>query len=97
MAKGYWIGHVDVHNLEKYDSYRAANAAPFKTYGAKFLVRGGHQDIREGNARSRTVILEFPSFKDAVACYESSEYQNAKSLRLPVSECDMMIVEGYDP
>ena len=96
MPKGYWIGHMTVHDAEKYDVYRAANAAPLKAYGARFLVRGGAQEVREGNWSSRTVVLEFPSLADAQACYDSPEYQAAKDIRVPVSDNNMIIVEGYD-
>ena len=96
MAKGYWIGRMDVKDAAVYDTYRAANAAPLKAYGAKFLVRGGQQDVREGDWRSRTVVLEFASYADAVACYESDAYRAAKDIRLPVADADMIIVEGYD-
>jgi uncharacterized protein (DUF1330 family) len=96
MPKGYWIAAMDVHDAEAYDTYRAANAKPFADYGAKFLVRGGTQDVREGAWRSRTVVLEFASYADAVACYDSDAYQKAKAIRLPVSEGNMLIIEGYD-
>ncbi|KIN64439.1 DUF1330 domain containing protein [Sulfitobacter noctilucicola] len=96
MPKGYWIGQMDVHDAEVYDKYRAANAKPFADYSAKFIVRGGQQSVREGGWRARTVIIEFASLADAIACYESDAYQNAKSIRLPVSEGDLVIVEGYE-
>mgnify|MGYP000037100517 CR=1 FL=1 len=96
MAKGYWIAHVDVHNAEIYDKYRAANAAPFAEYGAKFLVRGGDQEVREGTAKARTVVIEFPSYAAAIACYESPGYQHAKAIRDDVSNGDLVITEGYD-
>jgi uncharacterized protein (DUF1330 family) len=96
MPKGYWIARMDVKDAETYDSYRAANAKPFADFGARFLVRGGTQDLREGSWRSRTVVLEFDSLADAIACYESDAYQKAKEIRLPVAEGDMIIVEGYD-
>ena len=96
MAKGYWIGRVDVHDLEAYKTYIAANAAPFARFGARFLVRGGDYQCREGSARSRNVVIEFPSYADAIACYDSPDYQAAKALRLPAAEGDIVIVEGYD-
>ncbi len=96
MAKGYWIARMDVNDAEVYDTYRAANAKPFTDYGAKFVVRGGQQHVREGEWRSRTVVLEFASLEQAIACYESDAYQKAKDIRLPVSEGDMVIVEGYE-
>ena len=41
MAKAYWIGRVEVNNEEGYKPYAAANAAIFKKYHGKFVVRGG--------------------------------------------------------
>lgn len=96
MPKGYWIARMDVTDTEVYDLYLAANAEPFTTYGAKFLVRGGTQQETEGNWRSRTVVLEFPSYAQALACYNSAAYQNAKNIRLPASEGELVIVEGYE-
>lgn len=96
MAKGYWIGRVDVHDLEAYMKYVEANAAPFAEYGARFLVRGGQFENPEGTARSRNVVVEFPSYEAAKACYESESYQKAKAIRVPVSEGDIVIIEGYD-
>jgi len=94
--KGYWIGNMDVRDAAVYEKYRAANAKPFAAYGAKFLVRGGTQQIREGTAHGRTVVIEFPSYADAVACYESPGYQNAKDMRMTVSDGSLIIIEGYD-
>ncbi|UWQ91932.1 DUF1330 domain-containing protein [Aliisedimentitalea scapharcae] len=96
MAKGYWVAHVDVDDMERYRAYIAANAAPFAEYGARFLVRGGAKEIREGQMRSRTVVIEFADFPTAKACYDSVSYQDAKALRDPVSTGDMEIIEGYD-
>lgn len=96
MPKGYWIAHVTVDDAAAYDLYRAANAAPFAEFGAKFVVRAGPQEVLEGAARPRTVILEFPSIEAARACYASDAYQKAKALRDPVSTADLVIVEGYE-
>ena len=35
MAKGYWIGRVDVSNDEGYKPYAAANPAIFKKFGGR--------------------------------------------------------------
>lgn len=94
--KGYWIGNMDVRDAAIYEKYRAANAKPFADYGAKFLVRGGTQQIREGSANARTVVIEFASYADAVACYESAGYQAAKDIRMSVADGSLIIVEGYD-
>jgi len=96
MAKGYWVGQIVVHDLEQYQAYRAANAEAFAKYGARFLIRGGDQTIVEGQANPRTVVIEFKDAATARACYDSPEYQAAKALRDPVSEGNLVIVEGYD-
>ena len=96
MPKGYWVAHVTVDDPAAYDKYRAANAEAFAKYGARFLVRGGPQEVREGAMRARTVVIEFADLATAVACYDSPEYQAAKALRDPVSTGDLAIVEGYD-
>ncbi|TFH74682.1 DUF1330 domain-containing protein [Gammaproteobacteria bacterium LSUCC0112] len=97
MPKGYWIVQVDIDDLEKYKAYMAANAEPFKHYGATFLVRGGRFENPEGNSRARHVVLEFPDYQSALDCWHSPEYQYAITLRQPVSTLDMVIIEGYQP
>lgn len=96
MAKGYWIGVVDVADPEAYKAYVAANAAALRKYGARFLVRGGQSSTVEGQLRSRTVVIEFADLATALACYHSPEYAQALALRTPVSVADLRIIEGYD-
>lgn len=96
MPKGYWIVNNIVHDVETYEKYKLANAAAFAKFDAKFVVRGGQQQLREGNSHPRTVVLEFPSYEVALACYDSDEYQEALAIRAPISEGNLVIVEGYD-
>ena len=96
MAKGYWIVRVDIEDLEQYKRYMTANAAPFRKYGARFLVRGGKYETVEGSSRARNAVIEFPTYDAAVKCWHSAEYQVALKIRQPVSTADLVIVEGYD-
>ncbi len=96
MAKGYWIAHGRVDDAAKYDLYRAANAAPLAEFGGRFLVRGGARELREGEAKPRTVVIEFPTYAAARACYDSPGYQAAIALRRGISESDLVIAEGWD-
>ncbi|MCU0942730.1 MAG: DUF1330 domain-containing protein [Hydrogenophaga sp.] len=96
MAKGYWIARVDVADVERYKAYVAANAEPLHAYGARFLVRGGRFECVEGSSRTRNVVIEFPSYEAALACYRSPGYQAAVALRTPVSVIDLIVIEGYD-
>ncbi len=96
MAKGYWIGHVDVKNEEGYKPYAAANAAIFKKFRARFVVRAGKYECPEGAARARNVVIEFPDYATARACYYSPEYQANIKVRQPHSTAEILIIEGYD-
>ena len=96
VAKGYWIVRVDVADPDAYKAYIAANAAPLKAHGGRFLVRGGPSENPEGSRRARNVVVEFPSYQAALACYRSPAYQEAIRLREPVSTMDMLIIEGYE-
>ena len=92
--KGYWIAHADITDPEGYQAYAAAVPAPLGQFGARFLVRGGRQEIAEGKLRGRCVVIEFPSFEAALACYRSPEYQAAAKLRQGKAEFDLIVIEG---
>ena len=96
MAKGYWIGRVDVTDPEAYKKYVAANALAFTKYGGRFLIRGGQFEAVEGEARARNVVIEFPSYQTAQECYRSAEYAEAMAHRLTAGVTDILIIEGYD-
>jgi uncharacterized protein (DUF1330 family) len=95
-AKGYWIAHVDVTDAKQYELYRAENGVAFAKYGATFLVRGGTSETVEGKVRSRVVVIEFPDYATALACYRSPQYAKAMALRVGASEADLVILEGYE-
>ncbi len=96
MAKGYWIARVDVNSDEGYKPYAQANPAIFKKFGGRFVVRGGKFEIPEGTTRSRHVVIEFPDYATALACYNSPDYQENIKRRLPHAVADIVIIEGYD-
>jgi uncharacterized protein (DUF1330 family) len=96
MSKGYWVVQIDVSDMTGFQRYMKEAQAPFKQYGARYLVRAGTVTAREGGPRSRTTVLEFPSVEAATACYQSPEYQAARQGRLAVSACDLVVITGYD-
>jgi uncharacterized protein (DUF1330 family) len=94
MAKGFWIAHIDITDAEGYKAYVPMSLAAITAHGGKFLARGGTAVVREGAARLRTVIVEFPTFERALACYRSPEYECARALRNAYASSDLVIVEG---
>ena len=96
MAKGYWIGRVDVKSDDGYKPYAMGNQAIFKKFGGRYVIRAGKYECVEGSVRSRNVVIEFPDYATALACYRSPEYQQNMKLRLPHATADIVVVEGYD-
>jgi len=96
VPKAYWIARVDVNNDEGYKPYALANPAIFKKFGGRFVTRGGKSEGVEGTSRSRNVVIEFPDYATAVACYRSPEYQQNLKIRQANAVTDLVIVEGYD-
>lgn len=94
MAKGYWIAHVEVTDPDQYKHYVAGSAEAFKKFNAHMLARAGTASQMEGSGRPRNVVIEFASYEDAVACYNSAEYQAAKAHRKDAGMADIVIVEG---
>ncbi len=96
MPKGYWVARVDVHDAESYKDYVASNGVAFAKFGGRFLVRGGPFEIPLGSARSRNVVIEFPTYQAALDCWHSPEYQAARAKQKGGAEVDLVIIEGYD-
>ncbi len=94
--KGYWIGYVDVTDPDGHKVYAAATPPPLADFGARYLVRGGSREVAEGKARNNTLLIEFPSFDTALACYHSPSYQAALKLREGKAFADLVLAEGYD-
>lgn len=96
MAKGYWIGRIDVHDPEAYKAYVETATPAYKEHGAKFLIRGGEFEAVEGPSRARNVVIEFPSYEAALACYNSDIYRRARAIRKKFSEGELIVVKGHE-
>jgi uncharacterized protein (DUF1330 family) len=59
-------------------------------------VRGGRHSALQGNIRSRPGLIEFESYEQALACFNSPEYQDAAQYRLSAAQGDIVIVEGAE-
>ena len=74
----YWVARSKIKNAENYKKYTTLVGDILKKYGGKPLSRGGKFQLMEGpDYFERFVIVEFPTFEDAVACFESEDYQSA--------------------
>ncbi|HET9468826.1 MAG TPA: DUF1330 domain-containing protein [Vicinamibacterales bacterium] len=93
--KGYIIAQVDVTNPQQYGEYAKLSPGIIAKFGGRFLARAGRTVTLEGTpARSRVVIIEYPSFERAQAFFSSTEYQQAKKLREGAATAQFILVEG---
>ena len=74
---GYWIVKVRVSDQDSYGKYAKLAAEAVAAHGGKFVVRGQPAVTREGEDFPRNVVVEFPSYDQAVACYDSPAYREA--------------------
>ena len=93
MASALWIAHVEVTDAEAYGKYAVAAGPAIAAHGGVFLARGGRYVQLEGRDRARNVVARFPSVEDAVACYNSAEYQAALAHAKGASQRDLVVVE----
>ena len=93
----YWVARAKVNNPEQYRKYTERVPGILQKFGGRILARGGKFKILEGAEKfHRFVVIEFPSFDKAVACYESPEYVAAAAHRKKdgASELEIVIVES---
>ena len=90
----YVIGEIEVTDPAVYDDYRKQVLATVTKYGGRFLARGGKGEALEGATPKRMVVLEFPSYEQALKWYRSSEYAPLITLRQKGSRGRLVLVEG---
>jgi uncharacterized protein (DUF1330 family) len=94
---GYIIAEVQVTDPEGYEEYRRQVEGTIAAYGGRYLVRGGKAEALEGDTpRGRLVVLEFSSYEQAKAWYDSSEYAGPKQIRHNTSVGRVILVDGYN-
>ena len=97
MAKGYLvICYREIRDQEKLKTYAKLAPGAMLPRGAQILVRDGRVAAFEGGLAERTVLVEFPSFEEAVDAYNSPEYQSAVAALGDGAVRDFRIVEGVD-
>jgi uncharacterized protein (DUF1330 family) len=94
----YWVARSRIIDPVAYKKYTDRIPAIMRQYGGKVLARGGRYKIMEGPENfHRFVVIEFPTMEQAIACFESPEYQEAASFRKDgAGVVENVIVEAGD-
>jgi uncharacterized protein (DUF1330 family) len=95
MAKAYWINTFrSVRDPEKLAAYVELAGPAMRASGGRFLARGRPARVFESGVMERTVVIEFDTVEQAVAAYQSQDYQAALRALGDGAERDLRIVEG---
>ena len=96
MPKAYLIARIDVTDPERYARYTAATPDIAARFGGRFIVRGGRHEAKEGRARARNAVIEFPDYASALGFYDDPDYRRVLPHALAGSEREIVIVEGVE-
>ncbi|ADD41993.1 DUF1330 domain-containing protein [Stackebrandtia nassauensis] len=97
MAKGYWVSvYRTISDPEKLAAYNELAGLAVHPAGGRTLARDGRIVAHEAGTTQRVVLVEFDSFEQAVAAYESEAYQKALAALADGVERDFRIIEGLD-
>ncbi len=98
MAKGYWVSvYPTIADPEGLDVYNKLAGVAVKAADGRLLAGIGSRVVaHEAGIAERVVLIEFDSFEQAVAAYESATYQEALAELPDGFERDFRIIEGLD-
>jgi uncharacterized protein (DUF1330 family) len=85
-------GHI-MQDMERFKPYAAAVPEVVKSFGGRFLARGGRVTPLSGTfVPERVVLIEFPTADDALAFYISDRYAPLLKIRLATTEARLVIL-----
>ncbi len=93
--KAYVIANIDVQDPVRYADYVKLTPGTIASFGGRFIARGGRSEALEGEIPARRlVVIEFPSYEQAKAWYDSEGYRVARAIRQSASRGSLILVEG---
>ena len=91
----YIIARFTIHDRSRYDLYESGFAEVFKQFDGKMLSVDEEPTLLMGEWEdTRSVIIEFPSKKSALAWMTSDEYQAIAKHRDAGSTANSILVNG---
>lgn len=98
MPKAYWITwYRSVSDHEAHARYAKAAGPVLQAFGGRFLVRGVSVAAPEGLANERAVVVVFDSVGQALAAYNSADYQATLADLCDAVEREVRIFEAWSP
>ena len=98
MMKGYWIIlKTDVVDQAAQHEYGQLWAPIAEKYQARINSTTVPPLLKEARDAAGVLVVEFPSYDMAQACYEDPAYQEAQKFALKAAKRDLLIVKGDLP
>ena len=97
MPKGYFVSiYREVRDPAKLAAYGKLAGPAIEAAGGRFVVRGLAVKAHESGLLQRTVIVEFPSLRQAMELYENPAYKEALAQLGDGAVRDIRIIEGAE-
>ena len=99
MPKGYLIAnYTSIHDPNGMAAYSKAAPPVLAEYGGEVIVAETKPVVLEGGewTSAMLVVIEFESVEAAQSWYDSTGYVAARKFRQAASECEVMIVSGFE-
>ncbi len=91
----YMIAQIDIVDREGYQNYEAGFVEIFSRFEGTMLAVNEQPKLLEGSwPYTRTVLISFPSEEDAMAWYQSDDYQALAQHRFNSSSANIIGVTG---
>ena len=92
---GYWIVRTtEIRDQDAIEQYRELWSDIGNRYNAKILASRGKHKTVESEDKPRNLIVEFPTYQDALDCYNDSHYAVAIEHVKKACDRELVIVEG---
>ena len=92
----YIVSQLTIHDRSKYDEYESGFTEVFDKYDGQMLSVDEEPTVLAGKwEATRSVIIEFPSKRSAIAWLMSDEYQAISKYREAGSTANSILVKGF--
>ncbi len=98
LMSAYMIAQIEIHDPDEYQDYLAGFLPIFQRYGGELLVTSKNETtVIEGDwSHPNTVIMKFPSAKDARDWYRDPEYVKLAEHRHRAANANLVLAEGVE-
>jgi uncharacterized protein (DUF1330 family) len=93
----YFVAQIRINDDEEYEKYLEKVDDIFSQYNGEYLAVDESPAILEGKwDYTKSVIIKFESKAEFYDWYHSPGYQEILKHRLVSSDCDTILVKGFD-